>query len=773
MQIISSQSHAADRQPDNYSIAPEIGGFPFIDIDVPEHDLWKSPGSLLPLDGFTIEHPTANHFGYCREVTNFPIPTDEWPPNLALDTACDRYRSSTPSLSNPIATLYAPAPQNNFVTPQETLEPERDEEFPFLVSPTSQKKQRLINGHKAVELVELLKSVSEERSAALLRRLREKGDLAVVLAEYRGSADEPNSSSRRSCLEDELMTYSPKAFPLLPSIDPSALARSHLLRPQPSNSSSAIHSGAKGTVTPPSALTPFPDPTEQSVEYCDERLQYLQVGFWTNMKVSSDFAARVISLYIRTDHPLLGLFNTSLFIADLVSQRTEYCSKFLFHALMSLGCMYSAFDESAMQHAHGFCQIAEILFETESDSYSSMAGAILLSISLLGHGKDHAVLRYATDAMKIGTRLGLFSDIQHAIGVYQSGIKTVDDDLSARSHAAWGVFNWNVMLSMFYRQPGSETPASAPIVPIPGETGNRPRHTGILDAEIDDRDEEDSDEEEKEDNPSEEITLRRAFPILCNFWRLVYKARWIYYSVQESPPVHLRNTLIEYTYRELIAWVETIPRSLIRKENSPHYVMVFHIWLHTVILDMWQPFVYKTEQEVPQLKTFMARDRTADAAYTASVNQLKHLIVEYRGRHVASTYSILWHNGLIYLSNAMLRCTDPEWRLYLLLCLYGYERLNRTYRISEVITQGLLTMTMRDTDMLGSEAYKIMEELKERGLAHVREDLEDKLRATFMVDLNLALTDPEAAKVENMANEFTDLATFQDLVDYGHMDTRR
>ncbi|KAJ8120390.1 hypothetical protein ONZ43_g2890 [Nemania bipapillata] len=118
----------------------------------------------------------------------------------------------------------------------------------------------------------------------------------------------------------------------------------------------------------------------------------------------------------------------------------------------------------------------------------------------------------------------------------------------------------------------------------------------------------------------------------------------------------------------------------------------------------------------------------------------------------------------------MLRRTDPQWRLYLLLCVYAYERLNRAYRISEVITQGLLSMTMRDTNMSGSEAYKIMEELKARGLVDVDEDLEEEIRATFMVDLSLALTNPEAAKAENMANEFADLATFQDLIDLDPMD---
>ncbi|KAI1418772.1 hypothetical protein F5Y12DRAFT_468188 [Xylaria sp. FL1777] len=654
--------------------------------------------------------------------------------------------------------------------------------------------ERLVNGQKAIEFLELLKSVPGERSNTLVKRLKEKGDPALVLAEYRGTTIESGSPSKpdhwesrhhQSSLEGELMANNSNSFPTLPPINPTALARSNLLRPWPSDSVPG-QLDAVPRLTSPSE---YPESKEQPIKYCDERLQYLQVGFWTDIKVSNDFAARVISLYMKTDHPLLGLFDTRLFITDLVTQRTKYCSRFLFHAIMYLGCqMYSSFGENAIQYASGFCRNAEALWKTEKDSYPAMAGAILLSISLMGHGKNHDVLHYVSDAMKMGTRLGLFGGgIRHAASACQPNVNVIDDDLSAQCHAAWGVFNWNVMISMFYRQPGSETPASAPTVPIPGDTHNETNDGKAAETEADRVGEKEGGDEE-EDDLSWEIIVRRGFPVLCNFWRLVHEARWIYYAVQESPPIYCREILVEYAYRELIAWVETIPPFFFRREQSPHYVVVFQyvlserrqklrliltqhsIWLHTAILDMWQPFIYKEREEVPQLKTFSARDSTADAAYTASVNQLKHLIVEYRSKHATSTYSILWHNGLIYLANAMLRCTDPEWHLYLLLCIYGYERLNRTYRMSEVVAQGLLSMTMRDTDMKGSEAYKIMEELKERGLIHVQEDLEAKIRATFMVDLNLALTNPEAARAENMANEFIDMVTFQDLVDLDPMD---
>jgi hypothetical protein len=171
------------------------------------------------------------------------------------------------------------------------------------------------------------------------------------------------------------------------------------------------------------------------------------------------------------------------------------------------------------------------------------------------------------------------------------------------------------------------------------------------------------------------------------------------------------------------------------------------------------------------LKTFSADDSSAYTAYKASVNQLKRLIVDYRTNYETSVYSILWHTGLLYLANAVLQDTeDPEWRLYFLLCIYGYENLRRPYRVSEIIGRGLLSMTLRDTNMSGEDARKTLADLEEHGLDHVKKSVEENVRATFMVDLHLAMTDPEKAKVENMANEFETLAIFQDFMDQDQMD---
>jgi hypothetical protein len=72
---------------------------------------------------------------------------------------------------------------------------------------------------------------------------------------------------------------------------------------------------------------------------CDPRLHDLEIGFWTLVPIGNVLAARAISLYLKTDHPLLGLFEPTLFISDLVDKRNGFCSPAIVNALLYWACV--------------------------------------------------------------------------------------------------------------------------------------------------------------------------------------------------------------------------------------------------------------------------------------------------------------------------------------------------------------------------------------------------------------------------------------------------
>ncbi|EXK25971.1 hypothetical protein FOMG_17412 [Fusarium oxysporum f. sp. melonis 26406] len=212
-----------------------------------------------------------------------------------------------------------------------------------------------------------------------------------------------------------------------------------------------------------SALVPGP---------CGERLQELNMSFWTTVPIPSDLAAKVILLYLQMDHPLLGTFDPDLFVKDLVNCETRYCSRFLLSALMYWGCMYSALDPTVKEYTLQFCEGAETCWSEgkSKDSFLTLARTQLLGLAYMGDGKNHYVLTYMSEANSMGARLGLFG-----VNPTATTPKTQAGSPELKSvifYAAWGSFNWIVLVSLFYQQPGVSYPKYPPTLPIPGNTSH-------------------------------------------------------------------------------------------------------------------------------------------------------------------------------------------------------------------------------------------------------------------------------------------------------------
>lgn len=71
----------------------------------------------------------------------------------------------------------------------------------------------------------------------------------------------------------------------------------------------------------------------------DARLQHLDISEWTDVPITSDLAARMISYYLESDHPVLGFFDAELFVNSLTTGYGDYCSPFLVSVLMYWICV--------------------------------------------------------------------------------------------------------------------------------------------------------------------------------------------------------------------------------------------------------------------------------------------------------------------------------------------------------------------------------------------------------------------------------------------------
>lgn len=128
---------------------------------------------------------------------------------------------------------------------------------------------------------------------------------------------------------------SPHARPQVADRNRVTRLRLSLRRPSSGGSSPTKRgSQQRGLSSPaPSASSSPPD------QLCDPRLKHINVLNWTEVPITNDLAARLISFYLTVDHPILGLFDADLFLGDLVAHKTDFCCPLLLSAVLCFACV--------------------------------------------------------------------------------------------------------------------------------------------------------------------------------------------------------------------------------------------------------------------------------------------------------------------------------------------------------------------------------------------------------------------------------------------------
>ncbi|KAL2201605.1 hypothetical protein CC79DRAFT_1281978 [Sarocladium strictum] len=482
----------------------------------------------------------------------------------------------------------------------------------------------------------------------------------------------------------------------------------------------------------------------------DPSLEGLDISKWTTVAVSNDFAARAMSLYFSTDHPLLCPFDRKLFTEDLISaNQGSYCSRALVNALMYWCCLaYESIDRGSIYVVDLFRKEAEHLTEGNPNSPTPLDAAteMFLSLGYLMQGRDGMILHHLSNASSIGRQLGLFGIPED---VAQAALdRMTPDELRAAAYPAWGVFNWTVLMHLFYRQEGGLYPKYPPIVPAP---------TGESKVAEDNENDEGSLNETSTGLASKALDSQVIFASLCHFWTIVHEVAAVYYGNQTAAggdPPSLQ--FAEFKFRELLTWADGLPRVLTRSQNDSDLVLIMHLWLHSAVLDIFRPFRQARSKATPKVKlrTFSAFDSTPDAAYNASVRQLKHLIVTYRSTHASSNYTIIWQTALLYTGSAMLRSADDDRLEYFLICLRSFQSLRRSFRVTEVLAKALLSKAIQQADISTSLASKILDDLRTTAPAGEEAATSGGLiRAPFKANLDVEGMDSEYT-MEQLAGQF-------------------
>jgi hypothetical protein len=87
-------------------------------------------------------------------------------------------------------------------------------------------------------------------------------------------------------------------------------------------------------LTQPSTEKALSIQTTLITSYCDPRLASLEISYWIDTPIPNEVAAHAISLYLETDHVLVGSFDPELFVSDLITRNRKHCSSLLVVAVL-------------------------------------------------------------------------------------------------------------------------------------------------------------------------------------------------------------------------------------------------------------------------------------------------------------------------------------------------------------------------------------------------------------------------------------------------------
>ncbi|KAL7934722.1 hypothetical protein V8C35DRAFT_301682 [Trichoderma chlorosporum] len=615
------------------------------------------------------------------------------------------------------------------------------------------------------QLLEILANATPEISQTILQQLRSKSSPQAILELLQGNSitivrPSEHETARsvtppvQSPRELQLMVQHPASYPRLDPVNlkkPGGIPIELLLAPDVSAEQE------KASSIPSTELQPTGDSTTGKLrqleppivvphlgsshstgfgpvkppEYFDPRLANLDIKFWSTVPVDNSLAAEMISLHLELEYPFLGLFDIEGFISGLVQNDISLCSAFELNALLAYTSLsYTAKSPLATSLSYQFGAESMRLWHEErnKDSPTYIVGLVYLYLFYSINGKGGSIhIDCLNEILEIAGRMKLFGTVDREGANDVSALPPIIQRNMA--HAAWGIYSYLTAQALFRASDPIEYP---PLLPFPPMTAQGTK---------------------AEDGDSSEPTIPAAmygsytFFTFCQFWTIVNEVLVVYHSAGRRGEPALIFAFLKY--HKLLHWVDGLPKLMERTKTSPAHVWLFHIWYHTFILEIFRPFV--TPQQQHDLSSWTPSPPAPLAVFSASVKQLKHLVLIFRHDQTAAFYTVYWHAGLLSVANAVLKnSSDPKRHFYFMLCIYSYRDLAPCFPIFKQIAQGLLAIATECGLVKSAEATRLLDQFN----LQRRRGVEEQFRGDFVLDLDLAVSDKERAKLETLMEKF-------------------
>ncbi|KAJ4865698.1 fungal zn(2)-Cys(6) binuclear cluster domain-containing protein [Trichoderma breve] len=327
--------------------------------------------------------------------------------------------------------------------------------------------QQLQQTHASLQgLVDALRFRDQGDVEAVLRRLRQGQDVESIARQIQtGDLLLQMRLSPETRFRHVLPYRSQMPLQLLTAHNPylnSSLYEATFASPEsdmsmsipPSSSSSALRRGEHR----PQYLKPY-----VAASIVDPRLDAVKPSAWTTVSSDDHLMRKLLSLYFSHEFLWLNCFHKDLFLEDMLSGSTRFCSSLLVNAVLTQACSCCRTFSDRLEYwnpdslGYRFFAEARRLWELEAGQKSSITtvqAGMVINIIYNMYSMDKIGMTYDVQAIAMAHDLKLFDGPTSKNRRKQRGY----------DFTAWSIFFWmNLQCYHFIRSPLFKVPPKAPL----------------------------------------------------------------------------------------------------------------------------------------------------------------------------------------------------------------------------------------------------------------------------------------------------------------------
>ncbi|KAJ4357060.1 hypothetical protein N0V95_002798 [Ascochyta clinopodiicola] len=214
--------------------------------------------------------------------------------------------------------------------------------------------------------------------------------------------------------------------------------------------------------------------------------------------------------------------------------------------------------------------------------------------------------------------------------------------------------------------------------------------------------------------------VQQAHSIFCRLWVIVNEVFLVY----RDDKIGARSLAFALgKYHKLLELVATLPKSMVRADKTPHWVLIFHTVLHMVVLDLFRPYIAADEQHA--FRAYVPQSSSPKTIFAASVMQLKGW--SWNGQHMNLALTVMagilfafaiqytpayWNlalsGAMVFTVNAVLNDVgDKERHNFLAFCISMSQKLLPSYVYMIETIRAILAIATDKGAITTAEAIRI------------------------------------------------------------------